>query len=456
MHKYLLPNGLKIDFDRIVEAVLSEEEYPQVFLDTENATLVEVFSAESLHRWVDENEERSQHHFLVERFGDRVRDQIARDFIDIIMTSMASKKEAEGSRLALVRGGWRKMEEFLEEKTDGWIHSWDQFVHDEASEQAHRWLTENPHVEIKAVFEGCENCAICELMRRSGDGDSEELLKAFETQNIMNSFAEQMKNITKSAKAGNKKVAVKKNKANVLRESKNPKTKKTLQAQDKNKKSEVPDDKVLSFKVTLNDSKPKVWRRIIVPADYTFFELHLAIQDAMGWTDSHLHHFMSDTRSQPKSKRKGERGEVIYINFPNPEIDDWDVSGESIDERFEKIADWFPKRVKQCTYEYDFGDSWSHTVLFERELGREKGQKYPQCTAGKNACPPEDCGGVWGYKDLQKILKNTKHPEHESMLEWLMLEDARDFDPSYFDPSEIEFADPKDVLKEYEKGFGLI
>lgn len=208
------------------------------------------------------------------------------------------------------------------------------------------------------------------------------------------------------------------------------------------------------FKITLNDSTPRIWRRIEVPATYTFFDLHCAIQDTMGWTDSHLHAFRLDTRSQSKSKRESKRGTIITIEFPNPEGHD-EYSDECYDERKEHVADWFGKRMTQCVYDYDFGDSWAHTVLFEKETNCESGVGYPRCTAGKNACPPEDCGGVWGYEDLQKIIKNPSHEEHADMLDWLCIESAEEFDPKYFDTAEIEFQDTKERLKEYEQGFGV-
>lgn len=209
----------------------------------------------------------------------------------------------------------------------------------------------------------------------------------------------------------------------------------------------------MAFKITLNDSTPRVWRRILVPASYSFFDLHCAIQNAMGWTDGHLHAFRIDTRSQPKEKRKGARSEYISIEYPNPEADDFGFDRDARDERKERIADWFEKRIQQCVYEYDFGDGWDHTVLFEGETPCEPDAVYPQCTGGKNACPPEDCGGVGGYDDLQSVLKNPNHEEYEDMREWLLLDEDEEFDPKHFDLSEIEFEDPEERLKEYEEHF---
>lgn len=202
---------------------------------------------------------------------------------------------------------------------------------------------------------------------------------------------------------------------------------------------------IFQFKITLNESIPKVWRRVLVPADYTFFDLHCAIQNAMGWTDSHLHAFYLGER------RNNNR---ITIEYPNPEGNDL-YRGETRDERHEKISDYFNKTIKQCVYCYDFGDNWDHTVLLERVLPKDSKIVYPLCLAGKNACPPDDCGGVWGYQNLQKILKNPNDSEHEGMLKWLGLDNSSEFNPYEFDLAEIEFEDPRARLKEWNKGFGL-
>ena len=94
------------------------------------------------------------------------------------------------------------------------------------------------------------------------------------------------------------------------------------------------------------------------------------------------------------------------------------------------------KNSKIC-YEYDFGDSWLHEVSLEKILPAKSNVQYPICSAGKRACPPEDCGGAPGYYNLLRIIKNPKHPEHDSMMEWL----EEDFDPEDFDPKGICFDD---------------
>lgn len=414
MYEYSLLNGAKIDADRTVDAVLGEEDYPQVYLDTELGALVEVSSADNLRRWVEEIG-TTKRYLIIERFTDADRDEFARYFVKTLLADMepSAVTGAEGS---LAQGGWRAMTAFLEKSTDGWIHGWDQYLADEAWESVHEWLTNNPYVAIKAEFEGCGNCAMCELIRKGEGGNGAKLMKAFETERIMRNVEQQMAGRAKSSTWV---------------------------------------DEVFVFKITLNESKPRIWRRIEVPTSYTFFELHCAIQNAMGWSDGHLHAFRVDTRGQSKAKRRDARGEFITIEFPDPERSDRRASSDWRDERTERVADWFGPRITQCTHEYDFGDSWTHTVLLEKKILREPDTTYPRCAAGKNACPPEDCGGVGGYDDLQKIMKDPKHEEHAEMLEWLGIESADKFDPSYFDAREVEFEDPAERLKEYEEGFGV-
>jgi hypothetical protein len=90
---------------------------------------------------------------------------------------------------------------------------------------------------------------------------------------------------------------------------------------------------------------------------------------------------------------------------------------------------WRRIQIPGDTNEYDFGDSWLHEILVEKILPREPDARYPRCLTGKRACPPEDCGGIWGYADFLDAIRDPNHPEHEAMLEWI----GDDFDPEAFD-----------------------
>jgi hypothetical protein len=179
---------------------------------------------------------------------------------------------------------------------------------------------------------------------------------------------------------------------------------------------------VYQFKITLEESNPPIWRRIQVPESYSFKKLHAAIQDSMGWDDYHLHEFQVV---------KPSTGQKVPIGVPEP-----DYGLRILNEARQKICNYFTAENSSATYRYDFGDQWEHIVDMERILPRQEGP-YPRCTGGERACPPEDCGGVWGYMRLLEILKTPDHEEYEDMVEWA----GEDFDPEHFDVSEVFFRD---------------
>jgi hypothetical protein len=187
--------------------------------------------------------------------------------------------------------------------------------------------------------------------------------------------------------------------------------------------------RVYQFKINLNGIRPPVWRRIQVPETYTFWDLHVAVQDAMGWLDYHLHCF------EIVNPITG-LGEEIGI--PN---EDWQT--ECLAGWDEQIKIWFSPENAMAQYTYDFGDDWQHTVKLEKILKKDDGARYPRCIAGKRACPPEDCGGVWGYQHFLDAIMDPTHKEYEELLDWV----GGDFDPEYFDISEIHFDNPTGRLK---------
>jgi hypothetical protein len=193
---------------------------------------------------------------------------------------------------------------------------------------------------------------------------------------------------------------------------------------------------VYQFKITLRDITPQVWRLIQVPSSYSFRDLHVAIQDAMGWTDSHLHMF----RVRFMNKRK-----AVNIGIPDENFDDIEIfAGWEI-----PLFRHFWKPGIQGIYEYNFGDCWEHDVLLEGVLIPEAGVKYPRCLAGENACPPEDCGGVGGYYDLLEIIRDPSHEEYKETLIWLesMVPGNVPFDSREFDPEDVHFDNPKKRFK---------
>ncbi|MCX7419629.1 MAG: plasmid pRiA4b ORF-3 family protein [Planctomycetia bacterium] len=169
------------------------------------------------------------------------------------------------------------------------------------------------------------------------------------------------------------------------------------------------------FKIMLLGAKPPIWRRIQVK-DCTLDKFHEHIQTAMGWTNSHLHQY----------EINGER-------YGDPELlDDGFEEFPGVDSTKTNLSQILPKTDKKFTfkYEYDFGDGWEHEVLFEGSPAVDPKVKYPLCLEGERACPPEDCGGVWGYVDFLEAIRNKKHEQHKDMLEWI----GGQFDPEDFEP----------------------
>ena len=167
--------------------------------------------------------------------------------------------------------------------------------------------------------------------------------------------------------------------------------------------------------IVLNGTKPKVWRRLQVPANANLGWLHGVIQVAMGWTNSHLHQFRI--------------GEACYSDTRH-HFAEFEGDPEILEERKCPLYQAAPCEQSSFIYDYDFGDSWEHTVTVARILSPDPAaSRAGICLEGAGACPPEDCGGLSGYQDLLKILKNRKHPEHETMKEWL----GRPFDAQVFE-----------------------
>ena len=185
---------------------------------------------------------------------------------------------------------------------------------------------------------------------------------------------------------------------------------------------------VYQVKVTLLEIEPLIWRRILVPASYSFWDFHVAIQDSMGWLDYHLHLF------RVTNPETGEREEIGIPDDDGFEDDTPCMPGWEI-----PITEYFREPGTRTEYLYDFGDDWQHEVELEAILERVPKKKYPVCVAGARACPPEDCGGVPGYWDFLRIIGDPTDEEHETMRRWL----GRPYEPNVFDPANVHFDNPR-------------
>ena len=156
--------------------------------------------------------------------------------------------------------------------------------------------------------------------------------------------------------------------------------------------------------VTLRDVQPPVWRRLVVPASLTLRELHAVIRTAMGWEGHHLHLF-----------------DVAGVRYGDVE----DFEEPTGDEQAFTVGQ-VAEVTREFRYDYDFGDGWTHDVRVEQVLD---GAGTPRLIGGARACPPEDCGGPWGYEHLLEVLADPRHEEHEHLLGWV----GGAFDPEAFD-----------------------
>ncbi|MGA2865067.1 MAG: plasmid pRiA4b ORF-3 family protein [Verrucomicrobiota bacterium] len=176
---------------------------------------------------------------------------------------------------------------------------------------------------------------------------------------------------------------------------------------------------ICRLKVVLSGTKPPVWRRLQVPGNANLGWLHAVLQVAMGWTNSHLHQF-----------RFGDQ----VCSDPAFQLEEYGGDPPMLDDNNTILMNARPRAGAVLRYEYDFGDSWSHVITVGKLTGPDRALAgMARCLDGARACPPEDCGGVWGYANLLKIIKNPRHKEHKSMLEWL----GGRFDPEAFDREKV-------------------
>lgn len=175
---------------------------------------------------------------------------------------------------------------------------------------------------------------------------------------------------------------------------------------------------VHTIKVTLRHSRPPIWRRLQVPSDSTLQQLHNIIQSAFGWEDYHMWVF------ETPDARYGAADRDLDIR-------------SAASKRLRQVA---LRAGDKLSYTYDFGDGWDHDIVVEAIADADPGITYPRCLVGRRACPPEDCGGIWGYGYLLEILADPAHEEHKERLEWLGLSSADEFDPAAFDLEEVNSA----------------
>jgi Plasmid pRiA4b ORF-3-like protein len=169
----------------------------------------------------------------------------------------------------------------------------------------------------------------------------------------------------------------------------------------------LPGQKVLQLRIALEEVRPVIWRRLLVPGSVRLNRLHEMLNTAMGWTDSHLHQFRVD----------GALYGMQFDDYPDDELDEaaFTVIGAV-------------GMVRRFFYDYDFGDDWNHEVVVEDVSSWPWGLKHAVCLGGERACPPEDVGGVPGFEEFLEVLADPDHEDRERMVVW----SGGDYDPERF------------------------
>lgn len=173
---------------------------------------------------------------------------------------------------------------------------------------------------------------------------------------------------------------------------------------------------ILKLRILLKGlNQPTVWRQVLVPAEFSLDRLHRVIQHAFGWSDYHLYSFAPNgLLSRPS------------FEYPSKEAD-----YQSVSSRTTKVAAIFEQEGDQFTYTYDFGDNWEHLITVE-EVFDEKTATSATLLSGRGKCPPEDCGGVSGYQNFLKVLRNPMDPDYDSMRTWAGLSYGEQWDSEEF------------------------
>ena len=177
-------------------------------------------------------------------------------------------------------------------------------------------------------------------------------------------------------------------------------------------------------RVDLDGARPPIWRRLALASDMTLDALHDVLQTTMGWEDAHLHHFLMG----PDAK---DHRMTPFLNDDN--VDGGETGIYEGDVQLDQVL---AEPGHRLYYEYDFGDSWRHTIKLEKVELWTDGVPDAVCLTGRRACPPEDCGGLWGYAEILDALDGDLGDDPEwtqERLDWL----PEDFDPAEFDAAEI-------------------
>lgn len=180
---------------------------------------------------------------------------------------------------------------------------------------------------------------------------------------------------------------------------------------------------IACLRITLDNVNPAVTRRIEVPLDIRLDRLHLTLQAALGWTNSHLWEI---------------RVRDVGWGIPDPGWPDGPLDGRKAT-LLTVVGD---TGAKTLHYLYDFGDGWEHTVKIERLVEADPQTKYPILLEATGRCPPEDVGGPWGYEECLEAIADPDHERYEELIDWW---------PDNFDPDKVPVNDLKAAVASLAK-----
>ena len=192
------------------------------------------------------------------------------------------------------------------------------------------------------------------------------------------------------------------------------------------------DVKEYHVRIKLNNIDLKIWREVKVPSNITLLALAELLLEVMGWMMEHMYQFRFN------GKYYCSKEQIKDSLFPSNDKDFAKVT----------LSDLLTEKGVRMKLEYDYGDSWEHDVWVKGIREYDEGEK-PSITFvnGHGECPPEDCGGVWGYADLLGLTqkKNLTAEEREN-LEWNEMDSESGFDPEYCD---IDYF--KEIAEDYHE-----
>lgn len=169
----------------------------------------------------------------------------------------------------------------------------------------------------------------------------------------------------------------------------------------------LPQNHFMTFQFNIESKRthsPKVWRKVLVPGNFSFHRFHYVIQTLFGWYDMHLNEFCPN-----------RLGSFPVITHPDS-LPEEEFKNST---RF-KLGQYFDEGGNQITYTYDFGDLWEHKIKLEKIYPEIS--KRAVAVGRQGTCPPEDCGGTHGFKEFKKAINNPSHEEYASYSPWIGLE----------------------------------